>query len=180
MRPRWLILVFAVIAALFALWASEGFGPVIARVDIRNPARVTVPYRALKALRHPEQMTLFSIDPQATDLTFKIPRFEDFIVLKSAEVTSREDQSRVMDVIMRGVEISDGSLAMCFNPRHGVRVVKGEEVYDFVVCFECGRVDIYCDRVRIATVTLEGVPRPFDAILQRAQAPLSRADVGTN
>jgi hypothetical protein len=31
----------------------------------------------------------------------------------------------------------------CFNPRHGIRVIVDDQIYDLVVCFECHEVQAY-------------------------------------
>jgi hypothetical protein len=33
--------------------------------------------------------------------------------------------------------------AACFNLRHGIRVTHNRKTLDFVICFECARVNIY-------------------------------------
>jgi hypothetical protein len=49
----------------------------------------------------------------------------------------------LVDLVRRGIETSDGRVAMCFLPRHGVVLRRGEERLDLVICYECLQLRMY-------------------------------------
>jgi hypothetical protein len=40
--------------------------------------------------------------------------------------------------------------AACFNPRHALRCYDGLNITDFIICFECGRFDLYRSGKRVS------------------------------
>ena len=67
------------------------------------------------------------------------------------------------------------AVAMCFNPRHGVRVTTPQHTYDFVVCFECDHAEVYIDSatVQVADIYRSADPRAWDALLKTAGVRLA-------
>jgi hypothetical protein len=65
-------------------------------------------------------------------------------------------------------------MAACFFPRHGIRVVHEKNTYDFLICFQCARVEVYAPGNTLYQVS--GAPeKAFDQVLTAAKIPLSRA-----
>jgi len=67
------------------------------------------------------------------------------------------------------------AVAMCFNPRHGVRVQANGHTYDFVVCFECEQTQVFKDSASdpIATFYYKGRQADWDTMLSAANVPLA-------
>jgi hypothetical protein len=70
--------------------------------------------------------------------------FHGFPVLGKVEVTDAGKRQELIGAVKVGIYTSYiGASAACFNPRHGVRLVRNEQWVDYVICFECGNVDGY-------------------------------------
>jgi hypothetical protein len=85
------------------------------------------------------QFFLYTLDPRGgfgDDVNTKRV-FHGFKILRKAQVTTEEDKAAILKAFALGVRESDGSLATCFNPRHGLRLVVGSSTNDFTICFEC-------------------------------------------
>jgi hypothetical protein len=67
------------------------------------------------------------------------------------------------------------AVALCFNPRHGVRVQADGHTYDFLVCFECEQAQVFKDSNPdpIATLYYSGSQSDWDALLSAAKVPLA-------
>jgi hypothetical protein len=68
--------------------------------------------------------------------------FHGFPVLGKVEVTDAEKRQELIRAVKAGIYTYSIS-AGCFNPRHGVRFVRGEQWVDYVICFECNNVYEY-------------------------------------
>jgi len=73
------------------------------------------------------------------------PRFHDYLVLGEAELADVADGDYLLALLELGIEGSDGRVAGCFNPRHGLRVEKDGRTTDFVICFECFSMEVHED-----------------------------------
>ncbi|KAA5538521.1 hypothetical protein FYK55_27555 [Roseiconus nitratireducens] len=68
-----------------------------------------------------------------------------------------------------GVAANDGTVAACFNPRHGIRVIHEGNLYEFVICFECYSAKWFKNGVRNHGFLTTGLPQPkFDRALRGA------------
>lgn len=66
------------------------------------------------------------------------------------------------------------AIAMCFFPRHGVRVKANGHTYDFVVCFECGQTQVFKDSSAhpVAYLFYGADQKRWDSILSSSRIPL--------
>ena len=64
------------------------------------------------------------------------------------------------------------SAAMCFNPRHGLRIESRGHEYDFLLCYECRQMDIFRDGKQIAHLFIRGSPTALNALLTQAHIPI--------
>ena len=53
--------------------------------------------------------------------------------VRASPQQTRRDQRRILAVIYEGIRDSKGMVAACFNPRHGVRATRGEDVVELVI-----------------------------------------------
>ena len=67
------------------------------------------------------------------------------------------------------------AIMMCFDPRHGVRIVAGQHTYDFVVCFECAQAQVFRDSAAepIAYLYRGTSQKGWDALLNSAGVALA-------
>src|SRR5437016_14182158 len=71
------------------------------------------------------QLFLYSLDP-AGGLGYAVNTeqvFHGFSILGKAEVIAADDKTTLLRSFAEGVRKSDGTVAACFNPRHGLRSV---------------------------------------------------------
>ena len=65
--------------------------------------------------------------------------------------------------------------AMCFEPRHGVRVSDGKATFDFVICYECRRL-LCCEGEKtVAYIGAGGTSKTLDAFLLAVHVPTEKA-----
>ena len=91
------------------------------------------------------QLFLYSLDPSGGigDDVNTEQVFHGFTILGKAEITIEGDKAALLRAFAQGIRESDGLVAACFNPRHGLRLVTGSSTNDFTICFECRSVSVY-------------------------------------
>jgi hypothetical protein len=134
------------IAVAFALIAVG----VIACVTFRDPIEDRVPVNILRALRDPESFEILALDPVLIDERAKDARsvpaereFHGYEILGHAPLNEPGARKELVGFVLRGIQESDGKVAACFDPRHGIRVVKEGRVIDLVICYECLQMTIH-------------------------------------
>ena len=132
-----------------------------------------IPYRSARALHHADQYELYSLFPIATSGGTK-PQFHGHNILGQISITDPAVRERLNTALEAGAK--DGNDAhLCFNPRHGIRVTRGGEVTDFVICFECHQVEIWRNQQRAGGFLTSGIPQAvFDEVLKKASVALNR------
>ena len=100
---------------------------------------------------------------------------------KTAVKDKKDDvaKQKLVDAFKQGVEDSDGAVAGCFNPRHGIRVTHGGRTFDFVICFECLSVSLYAGDAKEDGFLIADSPQDaFNKVLRDAKVPLPKAAEG--
>jgi len=94
---------------------------------------------ASRVLRSPDQLELLTLHPYPHESPPLDPEedFHGYRVLGRARLVGAQVQQDLLELIREGVRRSDGTAAACFNPRHGVRAVRGDEAVELVICYEC-------------------------------------------
>src|SRR5262249_1279362 len=67
-------------------------------------------------------------------------------LLGKATVKDATMRKNLAAALVKGAEESNGELAACFNPRHGIRATHDGKTAEFVICFECLQVRVYVGR----------------------------------
>jgi hypothetical protein len=135
-----------------------------------------LPADAEAALRSARTMELFALDP--TPLRLGVPQpekgaFHDYPILGRASLTDAVQAKALGELVLRGIRESDGKVAACFNPRHGIRVEQNGKTLDVVICYECLSLSVHGDLLgsadaRIGLLTAERVEPAVTAIFQGA------------
>lgn len=76
--------------------------------------------------------------------------FHGYQILGTSEVDDAAQRELLVLLVERGIEASDGRVAGCFNPRHGLSIEKDGLVTDLVICFECHSMSVFEDGVEVA------------------------------
>lgn len=85
-----------------------------------------------------DQFTLFLLKPHP-DLNEKSKRtFQNHPIIAQLDFSRNASRTNLVQALDNGIAEGDG-IAMCFNPRHGIRAKKGNETLECLICFECGQ-----------------------------------------
>jgi hypothetical protein len=95
-------------------------------------------------LESPDLLEVVSVSPEPPYGPGPIPgphiqRYDEL----GRTVVPDEDRGAVLEAIREGVRTHDGSMARCFNPRHGLHAEKDGGEVDLVICFECMQIQVY-------------------------------------
>jgi len=141
---------------------------------------------AQEILRSPEVFWLYSLDPVPADqrLTPQPPPstnappvrmkeiFHGHEVLGRAEIKDKTQQAALIKELDLGIKEGKGPPPACFNPRHGIRAVKGDQSVDLVICFECISIREYTSAER-SIYTSPKPQKAFNDALLREKLPLA-------
>ena len=134
-----------------------------------------LPAAAERALRNPDAMELFALDPVLPNTPGSTPgaEFHDYTILGRAAVSDAAQRAEVAELVLRGIRESDGRVAACFDPRHGVRVEQGGHVLELVICYECLSLAAYGDLLgagvaRRSALTSASVGPELTKVFERA------------
>jgi hypothetical protein len=98
-----------------------------------------------KELQKAQRVQVFRLDPKP--LKGKTAgakgEFHGYDILSESSAGTADARKEVTAFIAKTLHWNELRKALCFNPRHGVRVVVGKRTLDFLVCFECYAVEVY-------------------------------------
>ena len=133
-----------------------------------------------QAVAHATTISLLSLEPGengirdsegecAGDCYFGWPVLGQAMVSPDAASSVRKALSAWVDAP------EPDAVALCFNPRHGVRLQADGHTYDFVVCFECAQTQVFgdSDPEPIGTLFYAGNQATWDILLSAAGVPLA-------
>jgi hypothetical protein len=134
-----------------------------------------MPKEAKEAFQKAAEFDLYSLDPSPEGRNEKSPeRFHGWTVF--GKTTLKSDAAKTIhDAIEKGRKDSDGKVAACFNPRHGVRIVQDQKTYDLVICFECLSAEVYESDKQIGSFLTTSTPaKVLNKALTDAKVPLPK------
>jgi hypothetical protein len=130
-----------------------------------------------RSLDDDDQITLFSIDGRPKPIRgpgLNGEEFRGYPVLGKIEIRSPNQRLTIIEELMRAYRKRPRQGAMCFNPRHGIRIVRGGTTTEFVICFECSWFDEYTENGHKTKRTISHDAEPFlDRVLTDAGIPLA-------
>src|SRR5260370_6536987 len=119
-----------------------------------------------------EVTPIYLSDPQL-DVADKRERFHDYPVLGSLRITNPKQRSELLAALYKGVMDSDGSVASCFNPRHGIKATAGTNWIELVICFECSYMKGYGSASGGGATTTKWPNEIFNRALREAAIPIT-------
>jgi hypothetical protein len=138
------------------------------------PEKNEIPPHISKALRAPEKVILFSLEPWEQP-TEKDPALHRFKVLGSTELDAKQTVVAIQE-FETAVGGWDGAMAMCFDPRQAIQVTSQKRVYDLLICYECQQLYIYENNSSVAQLGVAGSPKILKELLTKSGIPLSQTE----
>jgi hypothetical protein len=152
------------------------------------PEGSKIPRPVAEALDGPDRavsatysFTLYSLEPDqnaaaSPNTPSATESFHGYPVLGKTEVKDAVVRRKLVAAFNHGVHDHDGSAAACFLPHHGIRVQKGKDIVDLVICFQCAQVKMFNNGEPLETLLISTSPRAaFNDVLDRARVPVSKA-----
>jgi hypothetical protein len=111
--------------------------------------------------------------------------FHDWSILGKTTVKDSEARKTLLNALHLGIrqhadmlnkkrEMGALTSGGCFQPRHGIRVVKDGKTIDLLICFECGYIHILRDgKEKVYWITTGSPQEEFDDVLKKAKISLS-------
>ena len=154
--------------------AFAGLFAVVVVVLVAGPAVSAdnkLPESALKVLQSATEFELYSIDFAHTDK--EKTGFHNMKVAGKTTVKDADTRKKLVSALAKGAEENDGTVANCFNPRHGIRATHDGKTVDLVICFECAQFKLYEGKdAEPKTLLIGKGPEPaFDKVLRDAGVP---------
>jgi hypothetical protein len=180
-----LLLLFTALISAAVIWFV--FGP--SAIIINSGLTYQKPI-----LDNSQQFILYSLDPSSghelidpddpdanrqAELIKRKEKFHGFVVLGKTNITNPKVKARLISALYSGIK-KDVSYAFCFDPHHGIRVVSGNQKLDLVICFECGKIDVYTN-FQSGQAYVDGSPQAiFDQALTSAKISLGKRPDANN
>ena len=153
---RWIKI--ALVTTVAAVLLAVGALYYVSRSQFREGNRLGP--EAVEVLENGERFYLLSLDPTPRKYYESIKKdapkgedFHDYTTLGKLEITSREGRAVLLRALNDGISSSDGAIAACFNPRHGIRAELAGRTVDLVICFECLQIRVYAGARSTVTTT---------------------------
>jgi hypothetical protein len=134
-----------------------------------------LPARALEILDKPDNIELYSLEPEPPDGQKPEKFLHGSFMLGSTVLKDAKVRDGAIAALKAGAGRGRG--AKCFEPRHAIRARRGGKTVDLLVCFECGWIYVYYDDDKkesaVVTTNRDALPE-FEKILKQAGVPLSK------
>jgi hypothetical protein len=103
-----------------------------------------------------DRIDLFRLNPSGLPEGNKEGKkeFRRYEVLSELRVEAKEQRKEATAFLGKTLHWNEWRMALCFNPRHGLRAVCGKRTLDFLICFECNRAQIFEGGEQLATLPL--------------------------
>ena len=106
------------------------------------PSRNQLPASAVTILQQADHFELLSLYPRLQNLSDE-NTFHGYRVLASVLISDANSRQKLVSALRQGMRESSGTIAACFNPRHGIHAVYKGKQADLVICFECLQVQLF-------------------------------------
>ena len=129
------------------------------------------------AIESADEVILYSLDPKRADLIDHSPEhlaklFNGYLTLGQALIDDASERRALVDSLYRGLADSPRIVELCFDPHHGLRIRKGSQNLDVVICFQCHQIQLNGNS---AFIPISRSPQgEFDSALRNAHLPVSK------
>ena len=160
------LLFFGLLASVSSGQQSEsgGFKEYAPSPDLLRPSSNQFPAAAVTVLEQADQLELLSLHPRfETHPTGKT--FHGYRILSRTRIKDAKTRQKLIASLLQGMRENQGTIAACFNPRHGIHATHKGKRADLVICFECLQVQLFGDTT--GEFLISRSPQPvFDGVLQ--------------
>lgn len=151
-------------------WLTCALGAVAACQE--RPGNNDWPGDVREAFEKAAEFDLYSLDP--SDGGREAVGFHGWKILGKTLV-KEEVAKKVRDAVDKGRRESDGTVAKCFEPRHGIRIVREKKTYDLVICYACLSAEVYeGEEMRSRFLTTPAPAEVLNKVLADAKVPLPK------
>lgn len=137
------------------------------------PDENKLPQDAADALHSSKKIILYSLEPW-TSPTKNDNTLERFKVLGQITLTDKQAAAAITAFESAILKNRRNAIVFCFDPRHAIRVDFNGHTYEFLLCYACGYLYVYCDGKIIAQLDAGGSPKVLNGLLKAANIPLSK------
>ena len=153
---------------------KTAFAILVAAVVMIGCEKKTLP-EATAALQNAAEIELISLEPDERKYNPAKPgAFHGWEVLGRTTLKVAEDRGKLVEAFESGIEESDGTVASCFAPRHGIAVQHDGKKHEFVICFQCQSFEWHVDGKLEKGQPITSSPQvAFDELLTKAGVNLA-------
>lgn len=113
-------------------------------------------------LRDSDQMEIYALRSEGEPSEPGETPYLESAIVQRADVPDPDQRQRILDVVASGLKSSNEAMA-CFNPHHGIHMVRHDRTIDLVICFECESVHVYIDGKQAHVVPIKQDRATLDA-----------------
>lgn len=138
-------------------------------------AEPEIPAGVLKALKESKTFELYSLNPNVEDEPDDT-NYHGWKILGKTSIDDAKTRASLIAALQKGVaDNSEGLVAACFLPRHGIRLSHQGKTIDIVICFQCFSSQVYIDGKRSdGFIHTDSARDTFNKVLQDAKVELPK------
>ncbi len=184
---QWLTRTWVLVAASIALAAVHlvlCYGVMLAGVAISGgftPRRLPPEVRTM--LTESERGEVLSLWPRAATKREKpslpvVGEFRGYPLLGRVAVENPLTHQQLVKAVLASIDGSDGSKALCFMPRHAIRIKRGADELDLLICYQCRYITLHRGSEQWEVGVSEGSKAFLNQLLTDAGIPLAPTEGG--
>lgn len=138
-------------------------------------AEPKIPASVAKALQESKTFELYSLNPNVEDKPDDT-NFQGWKILGKTSIDDAKTRASLVAALQKGVaDNTDGIIAACFMPRHGIRLSHRGKTIDIVICFQCYSSKVFIDGKPTEGFIHTDSPRDtFNKVLKDAKVELPK------
>jgi hypothetical protein len=172
---RWIIIVLSILTVWVGVFAFLHWRQMPRPEEVKHKATpMWLSDSSRRILETSNHFVLLSLEPYSGQSgSDAAEKFHDFRVLGSVEIKDPVRKAELLRAFYKGIADSDGAVANCFNPRHGIRAVSGTNWIELVICFECYHMREFGTGSNDGATTTKTPGETFNRVLKEAGVPLT-------
>ncbi len=96
-------------------------------------------------MQQSQSLVMFRLNPRPLrdEDKSKKQSFHEYEILQAFSVERAEQRKQLIEFFAATLHWNHYRMASCFNPRLGLRMVSRKRTLEFLVCYECSRVQVF-------------------------------------